>query len=305
MDFWNLAVKIIFLSQTTIGILGNFFLLIHYLFYCTEHALKPTDLILMHLMAFNVLIVLSKGMPHTLVAFGLKNFLNDFGCRLILYIQRVGRSVSISTTCLLSVFQAISISNRESCCENQKLKAAKCIGCSISSLWVMSKSINFIFFVYILVKSNSKNTTRNRDYKYCSTGGGDDINAVLYTSLVVCPEIFFSVLIAWSSVSMIVILYRHKQRTQHIHSCPVSSKNSPESQATKKILVLVCTFLAFYTLSSVLQGCIALLYNHSWWLVNVTRFTSLCFPSFGHFVLMSHYSFMPRFSLIWIWNKIS
>jgi vomeronasal1 receptor len=185
------------------------------------------------------------------------------------------------------------------------VNAAKYIGCCIFSLWVLFVIIHFIFFAYILVKRNSKNMTRNRNFEYCSIRGGDDINASLYTALVVCPEIFFSVLIAWSSVSMIVILYRHKQTFQHIHSNTIYSRISPESRATQKILVLVCTFLAFYTISSVLQGCIALLHNHNWWLVNITRLTSLCFPSFGPFVLMNHCTFVPRLSLIWMWNKIT
>ncbi|XP_028637554.1 vomeronasal type-1 receptor 4-like [Grammomys surdaster] len=287
MEFWNMTIKIIFLLQITTGVLGNALFLIFYLVYNIEHILKPTDMILMHIMASNVLIVISTGVPNTLVAFGLKKFLNDFGCEIILYIQRVGRSMSISTTCFLSVFQAITISHRESCCKDQKTKAAKYIGCSIFLLWVLSMIIHFIFLVYILVKRNNKNMTRTRNFEYCSTGGQSEITDLLYGMLVVCPEIFFSVLIAWSSGSMIVILYRHKQRVQHIHSSHVSRRNSPESRATQNILVLVSTFLAFYTVSSVLQGCIALLYHHNWWLVNITRLTSLCFPSLGPFVLMS------------------
>ncbi|XP_028640090.1 vomeronasal type-1 receptor 4-like [Grammomys surdaster] len=298
MEFWNMIIKIIFSLQITSGILGNVSLLIYYLVYYIKPTLKPTDLILMHIMASNVLIVLSTGVPNTLAAFGLKKFLNYFGCTLVLYIQRVGRSVSISITCFLSVFQAITIIHKESCLKDQKVKAANCIGCSIFLLWALSIFINFIFLVYILVKRNSKNMTRTRDFEYCSTRVNDNISDSLYVALVVCPEIFFSVLIAWSSGTMIMILYRHKQRVQHIHSSPVSRRISPESRATRKILVLVCTFLAFYTLSSVLQGCISLLYNHNWWLLTINRLTSLCFPSFGPFILMRHYSFMPRLSLI-------
>ncbi|XP_028637677.1 vomeronasal type-1 receptor 4-like [Grammomys surdaster] len=305
MDFWNLAIKILFLSQTTTGILGNFSLLIYYLVYYIEHVLKPVDLILMHLIASNALIVLSTGMPQTLAAFGLKQFLNNFGCNLLVYIQSVGRSVSISTTCLLSIFQATTISHRKSCCKDQKATVAKYIGCSVSLLWVLSMSLHFIFLAYILIKRHSKNMTRNRDLEYCLTEGGEDaISSSLYTALVVCPEIFFSVLIAWSSGLMIVILYRHKQNVQHIHSSTVSSRNSSESRAIQKILVLVCIFLAFFTLSSILRGCIAFLQNRNWWLLNINRLTSLCFPSFGPFVLMSHYTFMQRLSLICICNKI-
>ncbi|XP_076783666.1 vomeronasal type-1 receptor 4-like [Arvicanthis niloticus] len=303
MEFWTISIIILLLLQITTGILGNVSLFIYYLVYYTEHTLKPTDLILMHLTASNTLIVLSTGIPYTMTAFGMKQFLNDFGCELIFYFQRVGRSVSVSTTCFLSVFQAITINHRESCCKDQKVKAAKYIGCSISLLWVLSMIIHFIFLVSIFAKRSNKTITRNRDFEYCSTGRHNEITGLLYAALVVCPEIFFSVLIAWSSGSMIVILYRHKKRVQYIHSNHVSTRNSPESRATQNILVLVSTFLAFYTVSSVLHGCVALLYDHSWWLLNITRLTSLCFPSFAPFVIMSYHSLMSRLSLLW--NKIS
>ncbi|XP_027290079.1 vomeronasal type-1 receptor 4-like [Cricetulus griseus] len=301
MYFWTLIIKLIFLSLTTTGILGNFSLFYYYLICYGDSKLKTVDLIHIHLMAANTLIILSKGVPHTMAAFGLKQFLNDIQCRLILYIVRVGRSVSIGITCLLSVFQAVTISQKESCCKDQKFKAAKYIGCTLSLLWVSYILIHFIFLVNPLMKWYSNNVTSKRDFGHCSTAGRDGINDSLYAALVVCPEICFSLLMAWSSGSMIVILYRHKQRVQHIRRPCGSSRTSPESRATQNILALVSTFLAFYTLSAILQGCVALLSNSSWWLVNINRVTSLCFPCFGHFVLMNHYS-MPSLSLVWIRN---
>jgi vomeronasal1 receptor len=305
MDFWNMGIKILFLSQTTTGILGNFSLIIYYVVNYIVHTLKPTDLILMHLMTSNALMVLSTGVLHTMAAFGLAHLLNDLGCRLILYIQRVGRSTSIGTICLLSIFQAITISHRVSCYKGQKIKSSKYIGYSISLLWVLHMFLNFILFVDIFIKRNRNNMTSDRDFKYYSIVERNEFSDSLYVALVVCPEIFSSVLITCSSGSMIGILYRHKQRVQHIRSFHVSSRNSPEWRATQNILVLVSTFLGFYTLSSILQGCIALQNNPNWWLLNINRLTSMCFPTFAPFVLMSHYSFMPKLSLTWIRNKTS
>ncbi|XP_051018371.1 vomeronasal type-1 receptor 4-like [Acomys russatus] len=306
MDFWNLAIKIVFLSQTTTGILGNFSLMFCYLdLYYRECKLKPTDLILMHLMAANALIILSAGVPQTMAVWGLKQFLTDFGCNFILYIHRTARSVSIGTTCLLSVFQAVTINPRKSCWKNHKVKAEKYIGCCIFIIWVLYLLINFIFCVYIFTNKNTKNMTRKRDFEYCFIVVRDDINDSLYAALVVCPEVFLSGLISWSSDSMIVLLLRHKQVAQHIRSTHNSRRTSPESRATQHILSLVSIFLGFYTLSSFLRGCIALLPKHNRWLGNITPFISLCFPSFGPFVLMNHYSVMPRLSLFWIRNKPS
>ncbi|XP_028714913.1 vomeronasal type-1 receptor 4-like [Peromyscus leucopus] len=304
MDFWILVKRIIFLSQTTIGILGNFSLIFYYLvIYYRECILKPTDLILVHLMTANVMIIISLGVPHTMAAFGLKKFLNNFGCRLLLYIQAFSRSVSIGTTCLLSVFQTMIIRPREFCWKGHKFRSINYICCSISLLWVFSMLIHFISFVYSFIKFNSENMTRILDFGYCTVSRCDEIIELFHVAFVMCPEVFFSVLITWSSSSMIVILYRHKKRVQHIRSSHGYNKTSPESSATQNILVLVSTFLVFYSLSSILRGCITLFYNHSWWLVNITPFISLCFPSFGPFVLMNRCSIVYKLTLIWIRNK--
>lgn len=304
MDFWNLTIRIIFLSQTTIGILGNFSLMFYYLIlYYRQGTLKPTDLILMHIMAANALIILSSGVPTTMSAFRRKPFLNDFACELLLYIQRFGRSVSIGATCLLSVFQVMKISPRESCLTDHKMRTDNYICCSTSLLWVLYMLIHSTFFMYTFIKRSSKNMTKELEFAFCSIVRKNDIIESLYAALVVCPEVLFSVLITWSSTSMIVILYRHKQRVQHIHSSHGSSRNSPEFRATQNILALVSAFLAFYTLSSILRGCINFSHNHYLWLVNITPIASLFFPSFAPFVFISHYSIVSRFCLVSTLNK--
>nr|XP_048282889.1 vomeronasal type-1 receptor 4-like [Myodes glareolus] len=304
MNLWNLAIIIIIFSQTAAGILGNFSLIFHYLvLYCREYTLKPTDLILMNVMAANALIILSTGVPLTMAILGFKQFLNDFGCKLLFYIQGCGRSVSIGTTCLLSVFQALTICPRKSCWKDLKVKVEKYIVCLISLIWFLNMFINFIYFSYIIFNRNSKNVSQTRDFGYCSTVRGDEIGDSLFAALVVCPEVFFSVLMAWSSGSMVVFLYRHKQRIQHIRSSHGSGRSSPEFRVTQNILILLSNFLAFYTVSSMVRGSIALLNSHNWWLVNISHLTSLCFPSFGPFVLMNHYSILSRHCFVLTRNK--
>ena len=151
-----MAIRIVFLSQTTTGLLGNLSLLFYYIvLYLREFTLKHTDLILLHLMVANVLIILSAGVPHTMAVWGLKQFLNDFRCELLLYIQGFSRSMSIGTTCLLSVFQAITINTRKSYLNHQKVKATKYIHCSLSFLWVFYILITF-HFPYVNIYENEQ-----------------------------------------------------------------------------------------------------------------------------------------------------
>uniref|UniRef100_UPI004038CF37 vomeronasal type-1 receptor 4-like n=1 Tax=Callospermophilus lateralis TaxID=76772 RepID=UPI004038CF37 len=287
----NVTIGLMFLSQTAVGILGNFSLLYDNLVHSwNDCTLRTTDLIIKHLMIANSLVILSKGIPQTITAFGLKYFLSDFACKLILYIQRVGRSVSIFITCLLSVFQNITISPMNSCWKDCKGKAPKYIGSSISLCWILYMVVNSIFPLYMLTKWSRKNTTEKRDLGYCSSAGRDKITNSLYAALFVFPEVVFSLLMIWSSGSMVLLLYRHKQRVQHIHSIKVSPRTSPESRATQRILVLVGTFVTFHTLSSLLNVHIALFSSPKGWLVNTNELISVCFPMVSPFILMSRES---------------
>ncbi|XP_021485040.2 vomeronasal type-1 receptor 4-like [Meriones unguiculatus] len=298
----TLAIGIMFLSQSTVGILGNISLLSHYLIiYYKEHTLKPTDLILTHLTTANSLIMVSKGLPLTMAAFGMKQFFDDFICTFLFWIERLSRSMSMGITCILSVYQAISISPIDSCWKKLKVKSSNNIVLFISLCWVLYITLNLILTVLEHITRIHKNTTEKRDFLYCSTWGRDIIVASLYTALFVCPEVLISVLIIWSSGSMIAFLYRHRKHTQHIRSTRVYLRTSPESRATQSILVLVSTFVAFYSLSSILQGFVAVLYEPGWWLKNITAIISMCFPTLGPF-LVSRDFLVLRFFLFWISN---
>ncbi|XP_076783575.1 vomeronasal type-1 receptor 4-like [Arvicanthis niloticus] len=302
MDSRDLAIVVIFILQCSVGILRNFSLLLYYLMrHFNKHILKPIDLIVMNMFIANFLIIFSRSVLQTMEMFGTELFFNVFVCKLFLYTERVGRSVSISTVCLLIVFQAITISPSDSCLTGLKVRLPKYTSVSIFLCWVLYLGVNMIPPVYAYIKWNSNNVTYKKTSKYCFSIGRDEFSGLFITTFIVFPEILLAVLIVSSGSSMVVILYRHKQRVQHIHCTYASTRTSPESRATKSILVLVSVFVCFYSLSSILYGCIALFCDAGWWLINITSIISLCFPILGSF-LVSHDTALPRFSLSWIRN---
>ncbi|XP_032750522.1 vomeronasal type-1 receptor 2-like [Rattus rattus] len=302
MDSKDLAIGVIFILQCSMGILRHFILLSYYLMlHYNKHSLKPIDLILMNMFIVNFLIIFPKSMLQTVEAFGIKLLFSVFVCKFLLYIERVGRSVSIATVCLLSVFQAITISPRNSCLYGLKVKVPKYISLSIFLCWALYFVVNMILPVYAYIKWSSNNMTYKRTLKYCFSVGHDEFTGSFFIILFVFPEVFLAILIVWSGSSMVVILYRHKQQVQHIYCNYASTRTSPESRATKSIVVLVSVFICFYSISSILYGCIALFCDNSWSLINIANIISLCFPVLGSFVV-SHNPDFPRFSLSWIRN---
>ncbi|KAF5917033.1 hypothetical protein HPG69_013957, partial [Diceros bicornis minor] len=166
-----------------------------------------------------------------MAAFGLKHSLHDFGCKLVFYVHRVardhgcklvsyvhrvGRGVSIGTTCLLNVFQVITIS-------------------PWNSKWAELKLINFIFPIYVTGKLSGKNATKKKDFGYCySTWPGENTVSVLIALLLLTDVLPLGLMI-WASGCMVFMRYWHKKQVQHIHRANVSLRSSPETRATQSI----------------------------------------------------------------------
>ncbi|XP_023591994.1 LOW QUALITY PROTEIN: vomeronasal type-1 receptor 2-like [Trichechus manatus latirostris] len=284
----DLKIAMILLFHMVVGILGNFSLMYHYTnFYFHGCRSRSTDLILSHLTVANSLVILSRGIPGTIAAFGLKDFL-DVGCELVSFLHRVSRGVSIGTTCLLSVFQAIIISPKNSRWAKLKLKVLKYVGPSNILYWIMHILVNTIFPIYMLVKGSNKTLTKNKnDWGYCSVPLHDNVTFTLYAALISSRDVLFLGLMAWTSGSMVFILYKHKQRVQHIRRNNLSPQAFPETRASQNILVLVSTFVPFYALFCIIYAYLAVFDDYCGWLVNISALITACFPTISPFVLSS------------------
>uniref|UniRef100_A0A8C7C2U0 Vomeronasal type-1 receptor n=1 Tax=Neovison vison TaxID=452646 RepID=A0A8C7C2U0_NEOVI len=301
LDVWDLTIGAIFLIQTLIGILGNLSLLyLYFLLDFTRCKPRPTDLIVKNLTVGNILVLFSIGIYNTMSSFGWYHIVSDFGCKFFLYVRGVGRGVSIGTTCLLSVFQAITISPRNSRWAALKGTAPKCMVPSVVLCWVLQILVNILSPLLMTVTLNNKNITNRKSFGFCSSIRLEKSRELLNVALLSFPDVVFLGLMLWASSFMVFHLYRHKQRVQHIPWTTISS--SLESTATKTILLLLSTFVYFITLFSVLHSLLGIFDHLSWYLLNTSLVITLCFPTLSPFLLMSC---DPRISMVcfaWIRN---
>ncbi|NP_001160889.1 vomeronasal 1 receptor cavPorV1R633 [Cavia porcellus] len=299
----EVVVGVIFLSQTVIGVLGNSSLLYHYLFlYFTGCRLKCTDLILNHLIFANFLTLLCRGVPHTMEAFGWKVFLGNVGCKLLFYLHRMGRGGSIGTICFLSVFQAITISPRNSKLAEFKMKVSKYAGSTLCLIWVLYSLVNVIFLMYMTGNSMKENHTGLKYHAYCSSVRPDKTAESLYAALLSIPDALCVGLMLCTSSSMVSVLYRHRQQMRWIHRTNVNPGSSPESRATKHILLLVSSYVCFYTLSCIFQVLFSLTYNPNIFLVNICAIVAGFFPSVSPLLLLKCECRVSRFCFACIRN---
>ncbi|XP_060027088.1 vomeronasal type-1 receptor 4-like [Erinaceus europaeus] len=279
---------LLFALQISVETLGNYFLLFHYVSLpLTGHGLRPTDVILRHLTISNSVVILSRGVTQTMAALGVTDFLSDLACKLVFYLHRVGRGVSMGTTCLLSVCQMITISPWTSRWAQHKDRAAQNTEHYTVLIWILHLSVNYVILASMTSTLRSKNMTHKLDFGYCSATFKGGIVASLYSALFSVPDALSLGLMLWASGSMVSMLHRHKQRVQHLHRARVTPRAAPETRATQSILVLASTFVNCDTLSSTCHLCVTLSKNPRWWMVNLSALLAASFPTVSPFLLMS------------------
>ncbi|XP_073082457.1 vomeronasal type-1 receptor 4-like [Manis javanica] len=193
--------------------------------------LRSTYLIIKNLLVANSLVLFSCGVQCTVRSFGWFHALGDSGCRFSPYVRGVAEGVSTGTTCLLSVFQAVTMSPRNP--GGQSL-------------------------------SQSSQDHRSFCFPGLDPGNADSV----FTAPRSFPDIVCLGLMLGASSCTVSILHRHKPRVQHIRTANVALRSSPESRATRSILLLVSTLVCFYTLSAILQSFLSVTENPCWFLLD-------------------------------------
>ena len=128
--------------QTGLGILANMFLLFFYTFIILGHRPKPTDMISCQLAFIHIVLLLTRADIWLTDIFVSLNIENDFKCKTTFYINRVMRGLSICITCLLSVFQAVTISPSSSFLAKFKYKLKKYMIRAFLFIWSFNLSFS-------------------------------------------------------------------------------------------------------------------------------------------------------------------
>ncbi|XP_004647805.2 vomeronasal type-1 receptor 1-like [Octodon degus] len=221
-----------------------------------------------------------------MAAFGLKDFLDETGCKLVFYLYRVARGVTLSTTCLLSCFQVIIIGQSFSGWIETKIKSQKYLGFFCFLCWLLNLLINARTVVNVTGPKNSRNMSMQNMYRYCYVPVRKDLTFTLTATLYFLTDWTFLGLMVWASGSMVLLLHRHKQRVQHIHSHRVSPSSSHEARASCTVLILVSMFVSFYAFSAILSFWITQSLSPSPWLMNTVVLLSSAYPAFSPFVFV-------------------
>ncbi|XP_060239386.1 vomeronasal type-1 receptor 45-like, partial [Meriones unguiculatus] len=242
-----------FFSEIGIGISANSFLFLFYIFkFIRGHRPRPTDVLIGLLAIIHLLMLMFIAFIAMDIFISLRGW-DDIICKLIVYLYRIFRGLSLCTTSLLSVLQAIILSPRSSCLAKIKHKSHYYISCALLFLSVLYMLNSSHLLVSIIA---TPNLTRN-NFMYvtrsCSILPMSNHMKSTFSKLLAIREAFLISVMVISTWYMVALLCRHRKQAWHLHSTSLSPKASPEQRANRTFLLL----MSFFVLMSVLDGFIS------------------------------------------------
>ncbi|XP_027286979.1 vomeronasal type-1 receptor 4-like isoform X3 [Cricetulus griseus] len=286
------------ISQLCVGVTGNslLFILFIYTFFFKPHFKKLIDSVSMHLTIVNMLMIIFTLLSHIMSFFGVPNFLNDDGCRVVLFIFRVMRGMSISTTTILSTFQVLTITPSNSRWAWLKPKLSKLTLSSLLCSWLINLLIYTYMVPLVIAKTNSTHFGNGYLDPYCQNKHFGKQNFGSFFYIIFTHDLFYVALMMWTSLYMVTVLYRHRKRVQHLHSTSLSNQPSPERRATHNILLLVICFVLFYWLNNfiTLSGFYVQAKIPNW--EGINAILGACYPTICPFLLMKNNKLVLQFT---------
>ncbi|XP_058528023.1 putative vomeronasal receptor-like protein 4 [Ochotona princeps] len=253
--------KNVYFFQAGIGTLANAFFLVFHIFTGHQvHKPKPIDTVTCHLASVHIVMLLTTLLILSEDMFQLLNFSNELKCKLLFYVNRVTRNLSISNTCFLSIIQIITISPSSFCLSRFKQKLTHYIVIAFFCFWSLNLSSNSHMIIYTVAHSNRTNLLNVS--KNCSLSKMNSIIMALFLSLSLFQNIFFVGIMLLSSTYMIIFLCSHHRKSEYLHSMRISPRISPGKRATCTVLVLVSFFVIMYCVDIIISSFSAVLQKY-------------------------------------------
>ena len=228
--------------------------------------------------------------PHIMAAFVSRKSLSSLGCKFVYYIQRMALSTALCSTSVLSTYQSFTLTPRRLEWVMLRGRAPKFIGPSCCTCWILSLLMYIPVPLKIAGPQDTHNYTDSQGNWFCSISG----TVTSFGYLWFISGAVFLTLMVWSSGSMVLLLLRHRQRVQYIHTPTGHHRCPPETRAAHTILMLVVTFIIVYILNSTFSFYLTVLVEFRLWLMQTSDVLASCFPTVSPFLLLLRDPKTPR-----------
>lgn len=285
MDLCVTIKGVSFLLQTGMGILGNTVVLLAYahIIY-TEPKLLPVDMILCHLAFANLMLLLTRCVPQTMTVFGLKDLLNDPGCKVVIYAYRIGRALSVCITCMLSVFQAVTIAPAGPRLSRLKPALPSLVLPTFAGLWLLNMAICIAAPFFSMAPRNGTVPAFTLNLGFCHVDFRDNLSYVINGVAVSGRDFAFVALMLGSSGYILLLLHRHSRQVRGIRR---SQGAGAETRAAKTVVTLVVLYVVFFGIDNVIWIYMLTVAKVSPVVADMRVFFSSCYASLSPYFIIS------------------
>ncbi|KAF7207637.1 olfactory receptor class A-like protein 1 [Nothobranchius furzeri] len=271
--------------QAGIGILGNAVVLLAYAsIICTEPKLLPVDMILCHLAFANLMLLLTRCVPQTMTAFGLRDLLNDPGCKVVIYVYRITRALSVCITCMLSVFQAVTIAPAGPRLSRLKPALPSLVLPTFAGLWFLNMAICIAAPFFSTAPRNGTIPAFTLNLGFCHVDFRDNLSYVINGVAVSGRDFAFVALMVGSSSYVLLLLHRHSQQVKGIRR---SQGGGAETRAAKTVLTLVVLYTIFFGIDNVIWIYMLTVSKVSPLVADMRVFFSSCYAALSPYFIIS------------------
>ncbi|KAE8622771.1 hypothetical protein XENTR_v10005370 [Xenopus tropicalis] len=236
-----------FVCLLIIGIPANVSLILRFAHIgFTEKKLLPANVIKMSLSVANLFVLISRIVPQALFSIGLKHLLSDQQCKLVIFVFRVSRAMSICITSFLSCHQCIIIAPATGKWKFLKQMVNRYVLIIISLFLAMNMAIYPNPILFGRATTNETLSPYTLHLVYC------DVDFMNYASYLInglasaVREIIFVGLMVLSSIYMVYILFRHGKSMKGMRSSDKGQRKTIEYKASRAVILLVTMYLALF-----------------------------------------------------------
>nr|XP_042125517.1 vomeronasal type-1 receptor 4-like [Peromyscus maniculatus bairdii] len=279
----ELALQTLLLFQVGIGTLANILLLVHnFSPIFTGSRLRTTQVIVTNLALANAFLLLITAFPNKMMGFVPRKPPTNLQCKIEFFIRLVARSTNMCSTCALSIHQFLTLVPGHWGRLMPRGRTPDVLRYSCYSCWLFSVLNNVYIPVKVTGPQRTGNDTNNNSKWVCSTSGFSVGRVILSFS----HDATFISIMVWTSVSMVLLLHRHHQCTQHILTANQNHRGHAETRAAHTILMLVVTFVSLYILNFICVIFHTFLMDSRIWLRHVNEVLTAGFPTISPFLLI-------------------
>ncbi|KAM8977198.1 olfactory receptor class A-like protein 1 [Pelodytes ibericus] len=240
-----------FFSLITIGVPSNVIILVIFLHVrISEKKLLPSNAILSMLALVNLLVIMSKGFPQAMHSIGIRNIFSDVECRLISFMYRICRGMTICVTCLLSCNQCVILAPSSKIWLSLKQKIPRNLPWIMLWLWCINIAIYPSCLMHVRATGNYTTSKYTLHLEFCNHDFMTFESYVANGVAIALRDFFFVGSMTLASCYIVLMLHRHGKQVQGMRSSDKNPGKSVEYKASRAVVLLVTIYVALFGLDS-------------------------------------------------------